>query len=96
MNNADHELVRYQRGSALYELYEDTLAWGRRIWPHQAEERQRWERACVDILAEVPSPEQRMSWALHFALALPLVAVPIVLVVHELLARAEEVIRCGR
>jgi hypothetical protein len=85
---------RIRAGDCLYTLYLDLRAQARTLLPWDADARETWLAACGQLLAQVPSAEQRFAWAYWLARQVPLRDAPLKLVIGLLLARATSVRRC--
>ncbi len=89
-----NDSIRIQPHDALFVLFDDLCFQAARIRHWDADRREAWLTACADVLAAVPDEAQRVAWALSLSTRLSLVGQPVQVVVHLLLARAEEVQRC--
>ncbi len=91
-----NEPPRIQPTDALFSLFDDLCAQAQVVRPWDADRREAWMAACVDVLAVVPDYEQRVAWAISLSMRLSVVGQPIQCVVQLLLARVEEAQRCRR
>lgn len=61
---------RIRPGDILYTMLEDLCHEAMRLEIHDADAREGWRAHCVQLLAAVPDPMQRLAWAMSLAQAL--------------------------
>lgn len=64
-------MTRLQPTDCLTMLYEDLRRQARTVSLCDADGREAWKRACIEVLAAVPDLDQRAAWAIMLADALP-------------------------